>query len=118
MHEFPEGERRLEWGEEMFVLIDSLAEEERATPEEPVEEEAHEIDYEEGAPQALTHFSGFRQAFFEASQESNRREARRLGWSEYEWSQEVIPDQGATAKSGEEYRPRTETRRRDQSQST
>ena len=77
VHEFPEGERRLEWGEEMFALIDSLAEED-ATPEEPIEEEAPEIDYEEGAPQA--HFSGFRQAYVEESQEATRREARRLGW--------------------------------------
>ena len=83
VHEFPEGERRMEWGEEMFALIDSLAEED-STPEEPVEEEAQEIDYEEGAPQALTHFSGFRDAFFEASQESQQREARRLGWNENE----------------------------------
>ena len=83
VHEFHEGERRMEWGEEMFTLIDSLAEED-STPEEPVEEEAPEIDYEEGAPKALTHFSGFRQAFFEASQESNQRETRWLGWSEYE----------------------------------
>ena len=75
VHEFPEGERRFEWGEEMFALIDSLAVEREF--EEPVE-----IEYEEGAPQALTHFSGFRHAFHEASQESNEREARRLGWSE------------------------------------
>ena len=78
-----EGERQMEWGEEMFALIDSLAGED-STPEEPVEEEAPEIDDEGGAPKAMTHFSGFRQAYFEASQESNQREARRLGWSEYE----------------------------------
>ena len=83
VHEFHEGERRMEWGEEMFALIDSLAVED-STPEEPVEEEAPEIDDEGGAPKAMTHFSGFRQAYFEASQESNQREARRLGWSEYE----------------------------------
>ena len=77
VHEFPEGERRFEWDEEMFALIDSLAVEREF--EEPVE-----IEYEEGAPQALTHFSGFRHAFHEASQESYEREARRLGWSEYE----------------------------------
>ena len=83
VHEFHEGERRMEWGGETFALIDSLAVED-STPEEPVEEEAPEIDDEGGAPKAMTHFSGFRQAYFEASQESNQREARRLGWSEYE----------------------------------
>ena len=83
VHEFHKGERRMEWGEEMFALIDSLAVED-STPEEPVEEEAPEIDDEGGAPKAMTHFSGSRQAYFEASQESNQREARRLGWSEYE----------------------------------
>ena len=88
----------MEWGEEMFASIDSLAEED-STPEEPVEEEAQEIDYEEGAPQALTHFSGFRDAFFEASQESQQREARRLGWNENEWSQEVLQRQRGVERS-------------------
>ena len=60
-------ERKLMWGDEMFDLIDSLAEEDVA--DESVEEEAPQSD-----------FKGFRQEFFEARKES----ALRLGTYEDE----------------------------------
>ena len=81
------------WGEEMLVLVDSLASDD--FPEEPVSEEEPKIN-----------FNGFRQAFFEASEEANHREVSSLRLGIHNLESEVAPSMESLLAKFEEARDR------------
>ena len=86
-----EGERKLMWGDEMFDLIDSLAEKDFA--DEPVEEEAPKIN-----------FNGFRQAFFDGTDETDRRNDSSLRLGAHSLELEVAPSMESLMAKFEEAR--------------